>query len=456
METISEPRLVSERTAGGGRAVAVAVSASATSLQKASAFARPARWRFASWRRLVTAAGPSLLVAVGYVDPGNWATDLGGGARFGYALLSIVLLANIIAMMAQALCVRLAVGTGRSLAELCRETFSPPVVLLLWLLAEVAMVATDIAELVGSAVALKLLFGMDLLPGMLLVSACTFVILLLGGDDWRLRTMVCALMIVVAASFVALLILAQPDWVKVATGLLPPSGLARDPAMLLIAVGIIGATVMPHNLYLHSGLLAPAARTLDSAARQRAITANVRDSHTALGIAFFINAAILVAAGAVFHGHGVTEIADLGAAHQLLNPILGSSVAATIFAVALLAAGQSSTITGTLAGQLMMEGFMRIRLSPLVRRLIIRIAALGPAMLYFTLAGQDDSSRLLILSQVVLSLQLPFAIVPLVAFAGSRRLMGAFVLSRTAKACSWAMALLVLAFNAVLIWQMAV
>ena len=263
-------------------------------------------------------------------------------------------------------------------------------------------------------------------------------------------------MIVVATSFLVLLLLAKPDWAEVATGLVPPRGLATDPAMLLIAVGIIGATVMPHNLYLHSGLLAPTAGGLDAAARQRAIKTNVRDSHTALGGAFFINAAILVAAGAVFHSHGITEIADLGAAHQLLNPILGSSVAATIFAVALLAAGQSSTITCTLAGQLMMEGFLRIRLSPLVRRLVIRIAALGPAMLYFTLAGQDDSSRLLILSQVVLSLQLPFAIIPLVAFVGNRRLMGAFVLGPMAKAVGWAMALLVLAFNAVLIWQMAV
>jgi len=290
---------------------------------------------------------------------------------------------------------------------------------------------------------------------MLLVSACTFVILLLGGNDWRLRSIVCALMIVVATSFLVLLLLAQPDWAQVATGLLPPRGLASDPAMLLIAVGIIGATVMPHNLYLHSGLLAPTARGLDSASRQRAMKANVRDSHVALGGAFFINAAILVAAGAIFHAHGVTEIPDLGEAHQLLNPILGSGIAATIFAVALLAAGQSSTITCTLAGQLMMEGFLRIRLSPLVRRLVIRIAALGPAMLYFTLAGQDDSSRLLILSQVVLSLQLPFAIIPLVAFAGNHRLMGAFVLGPMAKACGWIMALLVLAFNAVLIWQMA-
>jgi manganese transport protein len=404
---------------------------------------------------MVAAAGPGLLVAVGYVDPGNWATDVSGGARYGYALLFIILLANVIAMMAQALCVRLALGTGRSLAELCRERFSPPVVVLLWLLAEIAMVATDIAELVGSAVALKLLFGMDLLSGMLVVSACTFVILLFGGNDWRLRGIVCALMIVVAASFLVLLLLAQPDWAQVATGLLPPRGLAGDPAMLLIAVGIIGATVMPHNLYLHSGLLAPTARGLNSAARQRAVKANTGHSHAALGGAFFINAAILVVAGAIFHAHGITEIADLGVAHQLLSPILGNGAAATIFAVALLAAGQSSTITCTLAGQLVMEGFLGIRLSPLVRRLIIRIAALGPAMLYFIVAGQDDSSRLLILSQVVLSLQLPFAIIPLVAFAGNRRLMGACVLGPMAKACGWTMAMLVLAINAMLIRQMA-
>ena len=403
---------------------------------------------------MIGATGPGLLIAVGYVDPGNWATDLGGGARYGYALLSIVLVAGVIAMMAQALCVRVAIATGKGLTELCREAFPAPIVVSLWLLAEIAMVATDIAELVGGAVALKLLFGMDLLNGMLVVSTCTVVILWLGGDDWRLRTLVCVLMVVIAVSFVLLLILAQPEWRTIATGLLPPPALFNDPAMLLLAVGIIGATVMPHNLYLHSGLLAPTGRALDPAATRGAISTNVRDSHAALGAAFFVNASILIAAGAVFHAHGITEIADLGDAHQLLNPVLGGSVAATIFAVALLAAGQSSTITGTLAGQLVMEGLLRIRLSPLVRRLTTRIAALGPAMLYFAVAGQGDSSRLLILSQVVLSLQLPFAIIPLAHFAGSRRLMGAFVLSRAAKACSWAMALLVVAFNAVLIGQL--
>jgi len=417
----------------------------------ASRFGRP---RFPNWRRLIGTAGPGLLIAVGYVDPGNWATDLGGGSRYGYALLSMVLIANLIAMVAQALCVRLAIATGKSLAELSREAYSRPVVLLLWLLAEVAMVATDLAELVGGAIALKLLFGMDLVPGILLMSVGTLV-LLFGRDDWRwLRGLVCGLVVVIAAGFAALLCLAPPDWAMVATGFVPTPALIADPVMLLLGIGIIGATVMPHNLYLHSGLLAPAGRALDRGAKQGAIKANVRDSNVSLGLALLINAAILIAAGAIFHARGLTEIADLGAAYALLNPVLGSSIAATIFAIGLLAAGQSSTITGTLAGQLVMEGFLQIRLSPLVRRLLTRLAALGPVLLYFALVGESDTTRLLVLSQVVLSLQLPFAMIPLLRFVGLRHLMGEFVLGRAAKIGSWGLALLILALNAALIFEM--
>jgi manganese transport protein len=395
-----------------------------------------------------------LLIAVGYIDPGNWATDLGGGSRYGYVLLSMVLIANLIATVAQALCVRLAIATGKSLAELSREAYSRPVVLSLWLLAEVAMVATDLAELVGGAIALKLLFRMDLVPGVLLMSVGTLV-LLFGRDDWRwLRGLVCGLVVVIAASFAALLCLAPPDWSMVATGFLPTPALVADPAMLLLGIGIIGATVMPHNLYLHSGLLAPAGRVLDREAKQGAIKANVRDSNVSLGLALLINAAILIAAGAIFHARGLTEITDLGTAYALLDPVLGSSIASTIFAIGLLAAGQSSTITGTLAGQLVMEGFLQIRLSPLVRRLITRLAALGPVLLYFAVVGESDTTRLLVLSQVVLSLQLPFAMVPLLRFVGLRRLMGEFVLGRAAKIGTWGLALLILALNAALIFEM--
>jgi manganese transport protein len=240
----------------------------------------------------------------------------------------------------------------------------------------------------------------------------------------------------------------------VATGFVPTPALIADPAMLLLGIGIIGATVMPHNLYLHSGLLAPAGRALDRGAKQGAIKANVRDSNVSLGLALLINAAILIAAGAIFHARGLTEIADLGAAYALLNPVLGSSIAATIFAIGLLAAGQSSTITGTLAGQLVMEGFLQIRLSPLVRRLLTRLAALGPVLLYFAVVGESDTTRLLVLSQVVLSLQLPFAMIPLLRFVGLRRLMGDFVLGRAAKIGSWGLALLILALNATLIFEM--
>jgi manganese transport protein len=452
MDTISGCRPLDDPAA------VIAAGASAHGANRANV-AFPARrvGRFGppQWRRIVGTAGPGLLIAIGYVDPGNWATDLGGGSRYGYALLSIVFLANVIAMITQALCVRLAIATGKGLAEHCREAFPLPVAMLLWLSAEVAMVATDLAELVGGAIALKLLLGIGLVPGVLLVSCCTFILLLLGRDDWRWqRNIVAALMVVIAVGFAVLLFLASPDWQDVAAGLVPRPALITDPAMLLLGLGIIGATVMPHNLYLHSGLLAPAGRTLGLAAKRNAIRANVNDSNASLGFALFVNAAILIAAGAVFHAHGLMEIADLGRAYELLDPLLGSSVAATIFAVGLLAAGQSSTITGTLAGQLVTEAFLRIRLSPLLRRLITRLAALGPVLLYFALVGESDTSRLLVLSQVVLSLQLPFAVMPLLHFVGKSQLMGEFVLGPKTRLGSWAMALLVLALNVVLIFQM--
>jgi manganese transport protein len=445
-----------ERTgveAAGATALAMAVPGSSVSGSEPVAPRGGQHW-FPGWRRLVGTAGPGLLIAVGYIDPGNWATDLGGGSRYGYALLSMILIANLIAMVAQALCVRLAIATGKSLAELCREAYSQPVVLLLWLTAEVAMVATDLAELVGGAIALKLLFGMDLVPGVLLMSVATLA-LLFRTDDWRwLRRLVSGLILVIAASFAALLCLAPPDWSTVAAGFLPTAALVTDPAMLLLGIGIIGATVMPHNLYLHSGLLAPVGQTVDWEAKRGVIKVNVRDSTVSLSLALLINAAILIAAGSIFHARGMTEITDLGTAYALLNPVLGSSIAATIFAIALLAAGQSSTITGTLAGQLVMEGFLRIRLSPLVRRLITRLAALGPVLLYFALVGESDTTRLLVLSQVVLSLQLPFAMIPLLRFVGSRRLMGEFLVGRRARIGSWALAPLILVLNAALIFEM--
>jgi manganese transport protein len=456
MDTISAHRPLEGVVVRAGGVAALTATAPRASADNGEPLAsRFGRSWFSNWQRLLGTAGPGMLIAVGYVDPGNWATDLGGGSRYGYALLSMVLIANLIAMVAQALCVRLAIATGKSLSELSREAFSRPVVLSLWLLAEVAMVATDLAELVGGAIALKLLFGIGLVCGVLLMSVGTLVLFLFGGDDWRwLRGLVGGMLLMIAASFAALMYLAQPDWSMVVVGLLPPPALVTDPAMLLLGIGIIGATVMPHNLYLHSGLLAPTGRSLEHKAKQSAITANVRDSNTSLGFALLINAAILIAAGAIFHANGLTEITDLGTAHALLNPVLGSSVAATIFAIGLLAAGQSSTITGTLAGQLVMEGFLRIRLSPLIRRLTTRLAALGPVLLYFALVGESDTTRLLVLSQVVLSLQLPFAMIPLLRFSGSRELMGEFALGRSAKIGSWGLALLILALNATLIFEM--
>ena len=411
--------------------------------------------RLFTWRRFAGTAGPGLLIAVGYIDPGNWATDLSGGARYGYALLSMIFVANFIAMVVQALCVRLAIATGKSLAEHSREAYARPVVLMLWLSAELAMVMTDLAELVGGAIALKLLFGIGLVPGVVLTSTGTFVMLMLGRNDWRwLRNLVGGLVVTVAASFVSLLWLAQPDWTDVALGLTPTPQLLADPTMLFLALGIVGATVMPHNLYLHSGLLASTGRALPRTAKAEAIKANVRDSNTSLGFALLINAAILVAAGAVFHSHGLTEIADLSAAAQLLDPVLGTEVAALLFAVGLLAAGQSSTITGTLAGQMVMEGFLQIRLSAPVRRLVTRLAALGPALGYFLVVGEGDTSRLLILSQVVLSLQLPFAVIPLLRCVGHREVMGEFALGRGARLGCWSLALFVVLLNVALIAEM--
>jgi manganese transport protein len=437
-----------EQTSRGSFDIADALTAAPVGLR----FRQP--W-FPGWRRLFGTAGPGLLIAIGYIDPGNWATDLGGGSRYGYALLSMVFITNLIAMVVQALCVRLAIATGKSLAEHSREAHSRPVVLMLWLSAEIAMVMTDLAELVGGAIALKLLFGLGLIPGVLLMSGGTLVFLAIGRDDWRwLRSVVCVLLLVVAAAFVSLLWLAQPVWSEVAAGLMPTPQIVTDPAMLLLGLGIIGATVMPHNLYLHSGLLAPAGRALRGREKRNAIKENVRDSHTSLGFALFINAAILIAAGAAFHARGFTEIADLGEAYALLDPVLGSQIAAVLFAIGLLAAGQSSTITGTLAGQMVMEGFLQVRLSPVLRRLLTRLAALGPALGYFMIVGEGDTSRLLILSQVVLSLQLPFAMIPLLRVVGSRRVMGEFALGRKAKNGSWCLALLILVLNAVLIFQM--
>jgi manganese transport protein len=358
-------------------------------------------------------------------------------------------------MVVQALCVRLAIATGRSLAEYSRHAYSRPVVMLLWLSAELAMVMTDLAELVGGAIALNLLFGIGLVSGVVLTSTGTLVLLMLGRNDWRwLRNLVGGLVVIVAASFVSLLWLAEPAWTAVALGLLPTPQLVSDPAMLLLALGIIGATVMPHNLYLHSGLLASTGQTLPRAAKAQAIKANVRDSNTSLGFALLINAAILIAAGAVFHRRGLTEITDLSAASQLLDPVLGSQIAALLFAIGLLAAGQSSTITGTLAGQMVMEGFLEVRLSAPVRRLVTRLAALGPALGYFLVMGEGDTSRLLILSQVVLSLQLPFAVIPLLHFVGRREVMGEFVLTPSARLGCWGLALFVLVLNALLIADM--
>ncbi|HSC58364.1 MAG TPA: Nramp family divalent metal transporter [Gemmatimonadales bacterium] len=403
----------------------------------------------AGWlRKLLAFAGPGYLVAVGYMDPGNWATDLAGGARFGYALLSVIFLSNLMAILLQSLALRLGVATGRDLAQACRDHYPAPVRWGLWLLAEAAIAACDLAEVIGAAIALNLLFHIPLLWGVCLTALDVLLILLLQQRGFRwLEAFVIALVATIAVVFAVELVLARPAWHEVAAGLLPTAGIVTDPGMLYIAVGILGATVMPHNLYLHSAIVQTRRVGADEASRREAIHFGSIDSAIALGFAFFINGAILVLAAATFHTSGHAGVAEIGAAYRLLSPLLGTALASTLFAVALLASGQNSTITGTLAGQIVMEGFLDIRLRPWLRRLLTRGIAIIPAIIVTALQGEHGTADLLILSQVILSLQLPFAVIPLVQFTGDRRKMGVFVNGPAMKVAAWLTAGAIVALN---------
>ena len=404
------------------------------------------------FKRLLAFAGPGYLVAVGYMDPGNWATDLAGGSAYGYLLLSVVLLSSLSAMVLQALAARLGIGAGRDLAQACRDAFPAWVNIPLWLLCELAIVACDLAEVIGAAVALQLLFGLPLLLGVLLTGADVLLLLLLAraGVRW-LEALVIALLAVIAGAFAVELALSHPDWGAAAAGLIPSARVFADPAALYLAVGIVGATVMPHNLYLHSALVQSRRFDLTEPGRRDALRFAVTDSTVALSLAFFINAAILVLAASAFHARGLHEVAELQDAHRLLSPLLGAPAAAMLFAVALLAAGQNSTVTGTLAGQVVMEGFIGLRLKPWLRRVITRGLALVPAVAVAALYGQSGVGRLLILSQVVLSLQLPFAMVPLLLFTADRRKMGALASPVWLTATGVVIAAVILAADAVLL-----
>ncbi len=401
------------------------------------------------WRKALAFAGPGYMVAVGYMDPGNWATDLAGGSRFGYTLLSVVLISNLMAILLQALSLKLGIVTGRDLAQACRDHYSRPVSFVLWVMCEIAIAACDLAEVIGSAIALNLLFGVPLVWGVCFTALDVLLILLLQHRGFRyLEAFVIALVAAIGICFAVELIMAQPAMTEIVQGLVPRTEIVSNPAMLYIAIGILGATVMPHNLYLHSSIVQTRKVLPDDASRREAIRFATLDSTMALLFAFFINAAILILAAAAFHRSGHQDVADIGDAYRLLTPLLGTTLASTLFAVALLASGQNSTITGTLAGQIVMEGFLNIRLPAWLRRLITRVIAIVPAVIVTALYGEHGAGSLLILSQVILSLQLSFAVVPLVYFTGQRRKMGSFANSPLMSGCAWVVAVVIMGLNA--------
>ncbi len=379
------------------------------------------------WRKLLAFSGPGYLVAVGYMDPGNWATDLAGGSAFGYTLLSVILLSNLMAVLLQALAAKLGIVTGRDLAQACRDNFPKPVAIALWVLCELAIIACDLAEVIGTAIALNLLFGLPLIAGVILTVADVMLILMLQRRGFRmLEAFVISLLVIITACFAFEIALAQPAVADIMAGFVPSPEIVTDPAMLYIAIGILGATVMPHNLYLHSSIVQTRDFAPTSVGKRSAIRFATIDSTVALTFALMINAAILILAAATFHVGGRTEVAEIQQAHHLLAPMLGMSAAGAVFALALLASGQNSTVTATLAGQIVMEGFLHLRLPAWLRRLITRLLAIVPAAIVVALYGEDGTAQLLILSQVVLSLQRPFAVIPLGMFTSSRRRMGEF------------------------------
>jgi manganese transport protein len=408
------------------------------------------------WRQLLAFIGPGYLVAVGYMDPGNWATSLAGGAQFGYALLTIALLSNIMAIVLQALCARLAVGSGRDLAQACRDAFPPWVSRPLWLLAELAICATDLAEVIGTAIGLNLLFGIPLEIGVLLTALDVFLVLWLQTKGFRwIEAFIITLIAIVAACFANQIAMADPNWGEVIRGFAPTTEIVRNPNMLYLAMGILGATVMPHNLYLHSGIVQTRAYGRSLPERRRALGFATIDSTVALMFALTINASILILAAATFHANGHTDVAELGRAQELLQPLLGASIAPTLFGIALLCCGLSSTVTATMAGQIVMEGFLDIRLPAWLRRLVTRGVAIVPAIAVTLIWGEGQTGKLLILSQVILSLQLPFAIVPLVMFTAARDKMGTFTAPRWLTAIAILIAAIVITLNVKLLTDLA-
>ena len=401
-----------------------------------------------SWlRRLLAFSGPGYMVSVGYMDPGNWATDLAGGSKFGYTLLAVIMVSNLMAILLQALSARLGIATGRDLAQACRDAYPRPVGYLLWFACELAIIACDLAEVIGTAIALKLLFGIPLVGGALIAALDAFLLLFLMNKGFRfLEAFIIALLIVIGVCFAIQIALAAPPVAGVLAGYLPSAEIVTNPEMLYIAIGILGATVMPHNLYLHSSIVQTRRFEQNDVGRAHAIKWATVDSTIALMLALFVNAAILIVAAAVFHAHG-KQVAEIDEAYNLLSPLLGVGIASVLFAVALLASGLNSTVTATLAGQIVMEGFLNIRLPHWARRLITRALAIVPVVVVTALYGESGTAKLLILSQVILSMQLPFAVIPLVMFTADHKKMGKFAISRPIAILSWIVAALIVMLN---------
>lgn len=395
------------------------------------------------------------MVCVGYMDPGNWATSLAGGAQFGYTLLSVILLSNIMAIILQSLCARLGIGTGRDLAQACRDYYSKPVSFVLWILCELAIIACDLAEVIGTAIALKLLFGIPLMLGAIVTALDVFLLLMLMQKGFRwLEAFVISLLVVIFVCFIIEIALAAPPVQAIVGGFFMPSTeIFTNPGMLYIAIGIIGATVMPHNLYLHSSIVQTRNFEKTPEGRRHALKWATTDSTIALMLALFVNASILILAASVFYASGNTDVAEIERAYELLAPALGAGFASTIFAVALLASGLNSTVTATLAGQIVMEGFLHLKISPWIRRLATRAVAIVPVVFVIALFGEEGTGKLLVLSQVILSMQLPFAVIPLIMFVSDKKKMGTLVAPAWLRAVSWVIAAVILTLNIKLLWD---
>lgn len=406
-------------------------------------------------KKIIAFAGPGLMIAVGYMDPGNWATDIAGGSSFGYALLSVILISNLFAMLLQHLSLKLGIVTGRDLAQACKDAYAKPVSIALWILCEIAIAACDLAEVIGSAIAINLLFGIPISVGVVITILDVFVLLLLQNKGFRyLEAFVGGLIFIIFLCFAYELAVSKPEISAIMRGMLPKTEIITNGDMLYIAIGILGATVMPHNLYLHSSIIQTRNFERTDAGKADAIKYATLDSTISLSLAFFINAAILILSAAAFHNNGHHEIADISDAYKLLEPVLGTSLAPTFFAIALLASGQNSTLTGTIAGQIVMEGFLNIRLKPWLRRTITRLIAIIPALIISLLYGEKGTGTLLIFSQIILSLQLSFAVIPLLQFTGDKLKMGRFANSTLLQSTAWIVALIIIFLNIYIVFHL--